>query len=145
MEATGSFRTLVPVVAGCHISEDHNLNLCCQENTKSPWQFYYLSCIILDVHSGAVGWGTVLQAGRLWVQLPMGLFGFFIDLILPAAWWLWGRLSLSRKWIPGVSREGEGRQPVHRADNCATFMCWLSRNSSSLNLLELWGPVQGFY
>ena len=29
-----------------------------------------------------------------------------------------------------------------RADNVATFMCRLSRNSVSLNLLEPYGPVQ---
>jgi hypothetical protein len=31
---------------------------------------------------------------------------------------------------------------VRRADNLATFMCRLSRNSESLELLELSGPVQ---
>jgi hypothetical protein len=33
------------------------------------------------------------------------------------------------------------RRPVRRADNLTTFMCRLSRNSRSLNLLEPQGPV----
>ena len=33
-------------------------------------------------------------------------------------------------------------QPVHWADNPATFMCHFSRNSGGLNLLEPSGPVQ---
>jgi len=43
---------------------------------------------------GAVGWGTALQVGRSRVLFPMVSLDFFIDIILPAALWPWGRLSL---------------------------------------------------
>jgi len=43
---------------------------------------------------GAVGLGTELQAGRSRVRFPMLSVEFFIVIILPAALWSWGRLSL---------------------------------------------------
>jgi hypothetical protein len=43
---------------------------------------------------GTVGRGTALQVGRSRVRFPMVLLEFFIFIILPAALWLWDRLSL---------------------------------------------------
>jgi hypothetical protein len=39
-------------------------------------------------------WGTALQTGRSRVRFLMVSLEFFIDIILPAALWPWGRLSL---------------------------------------------------
>jgi hypothetical protein len=43
---------------------------------------------------GAVGWGTALHTGRPRVRFPMVTLVFFTDIILPAALWPWGLLSL---------------------------------------------------
>jgi len=43
---------------------------------------------------GAVSGGTALQAGRLRFRFPMVSLEYFIDILLPAALWPWGRLSL---------------------------------------------------
>jgi hypothetical protein len=49
---------------------------------------------------------TALQTGRSWVRFPMVSLEFFIDIILPAALWPWGRLSLWQKWLPGIFPAG---------------------------------------
>ena len=49
---------------------------------------------LVGARGGAVGWGTVLQAGRSWVRLLVVSLEFFIDIILPATLWPWGWLSL---------------------------------------------------
>ena len=46
------------------------------------------------VRGGAVGWGTALQVRRSWVRFPMVLSEFFVDIILLAALWPWGCLSV---------------------------------------------------
>jgi hypothetical protein len=46
---------------------------------------------------GAVGLGIAVQAGRSRVRFLIGSLGFFVDIILPAALWPWGRLSLLQK------------------------------------------------
>jgi hypothetical protein len=47
-----------------------------------------------EARGGALGWGTKLQAGRSRVRFQIGSLRFFIGLILPAALWRWGRVSL---------------------------------------------------
>jgi hypothetical protein len=56
--------------------------------------------IICTIHlemgacGAAVGWGTALQVVRSRVRFPMVSLEFFIDIILQAALWPWGYLSL---------------------------------------------------
>jgi hypothetical protein len=55
----------------------------------------FINCVSLfsGVRSGAVGWGTALQAERSRVPFPMVSLEFLICRILPAALWPWVRLS----------------------------------------------------
>ena len=83
--------------------------------------FYcYLICLQQKKRRGSpVGWGTALQAGRSRVRFLMVSLEFFIDIILPAALWPWGWLSLQQKWVPGILPWGveaagaQGWQPYH--------------------------------
>jgi hypothetical protein len=59
---------------------------------------------------------------------------FFIDIILPAALWLW--VSLKQKWVTGIFPGGK-RQPLCWVDNLTTFMCWLPWNLGASNS---WNP-----
>ena len=54
--------------------------------TQSTWVF--------AVSGGAVGWGTVLQAGRSRIRFPMVSLQFLNDIIVPTTLWPWGWVSL---------------------------------------------------
>ena len=54
------------------------MTVCCYEGTRRD----------------AVGSDTALQDERSRVRFPMVSLEFFIGIILPAALWPWGRLSL---------------------------------------------------
>jgi hypothetical protein len=57
-------------------------------------QLFKLHTFKGEARGGAVGRGSAVKAGRSRVRFPMESFKFFIYLILPAALWLWGRVSL---------------------------------------------------
>ena len=56
--------------------------------------FLFAGRTVPTMGENVVGWGTALQAGRSRVRFPIVSFEFFIDIILPAALWSWGQLSL---------------------------------------------------
>jgi hypothetical protein len=72
--------------------------------SEGPWYLQGLSllCFRMFKHNflmtvvsvSAVGLGTALHVVRSQARFPMVSLEFFIDIILPATLWSWGRLSL---------------------------------------------------
>jgi hypothetical protein len=74
--------------------------------------------------------GNALPVGRSRVRFPMVSLEFFIGIILPAAIWRWGWLSLEQKWVPGMFFGGKGGRCVGLT----------TLPPSCADCLEIWEP-----
>jgi hypothetical protein len=70
------------------------LIICSHSPVVKEKLIYTLSFLLFEPCSSIIGRGTMQQAGRSRVRFRMGSLDFSIDLILPAALWPWGQLSL---------------------------------------------------
>jgi hypothetical protein len=89
-----------------------------------------MPAVFMWVRGGAVGWGTAIQAGRLWIRFPIRSLEFLIDINLSATLRPSGWLSL---W--GKDGRCEGLTTLPPSWNLETLTSW--------NPQGLYRPVEG--
>ena len=131
-----SFCSLYTVIKICQ-QETYIIFLPAQGlDPPSAFGFGSLNLALIFTSGHAVArfvWGT-------W--FPIGSLGFFITLVLSVALWPWGRSVFNRNEYQGYLRGGGGKGG--RCVELTTFVCRLSGNSGSLNLLEPRWSIQSW-
>jgi hypothetical protein len=106
----------------------------CPLSPPPKWDSWY-SFLLEGARGSVVGWGTMVQAGRLRFRFPTRSLNFSIDLILPTALWPWSRFSLWQKCVPGIFRGGgvKGSWRV-KLTTSPLSVSWLSRKCGSVEV-----------
>jgi hypothetical protein len=124
---------------GCKTVKSCTLDMFCPQKMKTNLK-YLKDSVHSSVYGGGnvlfvlrargmrwrSGWGTALQTGRSRDRFLMVSLEFFIGIILSAAVWPWGQLSLQQEWVPIVLKSG-------------------NLNSTSWNPQGLSSPVMGLF
>jgi len=79
-------------------------NYCCTVNCEASIKLF----VIFASRYECAAINCLHRPWDIYVRFPIAPLELFIDLILPAALWSWGRLSPQQTWVPWIFCGGKG-------------------------------------